>query len=158
MLLQPKYIPSKAPWFLPDILTPFARILASTSKYPVQTIIAIAILASTTYIALLEASLFDQNPELSVGYWGFGRSTAWTKDALVGSVTLKLMDRGLWHQVDGDVCFSSYPYLFIGTQLYIPFGAFAITRVLASTNRMGATGYRPANASHTDMSLPHKSW
>ncbi|KAI5793125.1 putative 3-hydroxy-3-methylglutaryl CoA reductase [Geopyxis carbonaria] len=52
-----------------DPFTPgFSRLSRSATTHPIHTIVIIALLASTTYVSMIENSLFDR----SIGYWNHG--------------------------------------------------------------------------------------
>ncbi|KAF3921629.1 hypothetical protein AA313_de0208005 [Arthrobotrys entomopaga] len=103
MIIPTHLLPSAPPKGFPDPFTPFFSPLSKrASAHPIHTIVAIALLASATYVALLEVSLFETRSDDTLG-WGFGgyRSKDWTKTALNGAVSLQLNDNGDWQKLDG---------------------------------------------------------
>ncbi|KAJ6261758.1 3-hydroxy-3-methylglutaryl-coenzyme A reductase [Drechslerella dactyloides] len=98
MIIPTHLLPSAPPKGFPDPFTPlFSPLSKRASAHPIHTIVAIALLASATYVALLEVSLFETKSDDSLG-WGFGgyRSNDWTKTALNGAQTLQLDPAGEW--------------------------------------------------------------
>jgi len=74
-----------------DPFTPaFSRLSRSATTHPVQTIVIVALLASTTYIQMLEHSLFDRTSPL----WGHGGSKR--ADLLDGSVQVAVGEQTGW--------------------------------------------------------------
>ena len=74
-----------------DPFTPaFTRLSRSATTHPVQTMVIVALLASTTYIQMLEHSLFDRNSSL----WGHGISKR--AELLDGSVTVAVGQETDW--------------------------------------------------------------
>jgi hypothetical protein len=106
MIIPTHLLPSSPPKGFPDPFTPlFSPLSKRASAHPVHTIVAIALLASATYVALLEVSLFESRQDDILG-WGFGGSFGsndWTKAAQKGGVTLQLKSDGDWEQVYGKV-------------------------------------------------------
>ncbi|KAK6539272.1 3-hydroxy-3-methylglutaryl-coenzyme A (HMG-CoA) reductase isozyme [Orbilia ellipsospora] len=103
MIIPTHLLPSAPPKGFPDPFTPFFSPLSKrASAHPIHTIVAIALLASATYVALLEVSLFETRSDDTIG-WGFGgyRSKDWTKTALNGAVSLQLNNNGDWQKLDG---------------------------------------------------------
>ncbi|KAK6340171.1 3-hydroxy-3-methylglutaryl-coenzyme A (HMG-CoA) reductase isozyme [Orbilia blumenaviensis] len=103
MIIPTHLLPSGPPKGFPDPFTPlFSPLSKRASAHPIHTIVAIALLASATYVALLEVSLFETRSDDSVG-WGFGgyRSNDWTKTALNGAATVQLSKNGEWEEVNG---------------------------------------------------------
>ncbi|TPX16012.1 uncharacterized protein E0L32_000346 [Thyridium curvatum] len=60
-----------APSWLNTKITPFLQSLSSlSSSHPIQTVVIVALLASSTYIGLLEESLFDVSRSVRKADWG----------------------------------------------------------------------------------------
>ncbi|KAK6338707.1 3-hydroxy-3-methylglutaryl-coenzyme A (HMG-CoA) reductase isozyme [Orbilia brochopaga] len=98
MIIPTHLLPSAPPKGFPDPFTPFFSPLSKRAcAHPIHTIVAIALLASATYVALLEVSLFENTSDDSLG-WGFGgyRSNDWTKTALNGAQTMQLNSEAEW--------------------------------------------------------------
>ncbi|KAF3916060.1 hypothetical protein ABW21_db0206084 [Orbilia brochopaga] len=98
MIIPTHLLPSAPPKGFPDPFTPlFSPLSKRASAHPIHTIVAIALLASATYVALLEVSLFESTSDDAPG-WGFGgyRSNDWTKTALTGAQTLQLDSAAEW--------------------------------------------------------------
>ncbi|KAK6496854.1 3-hydroxy-3-methylglutaryl-coenzyme A (HMG-CoA) reductase isozyme [Arthrobotrys musiformis] len=103
MIIPTHLLPSGPPKGFPDPFTPlFSPLSKRATAHPVHTIVAIALLASATYVALLEVSLFEPRSDDGLG-WGFGgsRSNDWTKTALNGAATVQLSQKGDWEEVNG---------------------------------------------------------
>ncbi|EPS42514.1 hypothetical protein H072_3527 [Dactylellina haptotyla CBS 200.50] len=103
MIIPTHLLPSAPPKGFPDPFTPlFSPLSKRASAHPIHTIVAIALLASATYVALLEVSLFETRSEDGLG-WGFGgyASNDWTKTAVNGAVSVQLTDKGEWEEVNG---------------------------------------------------------
>ncbi|EWC43606.1 hypothetical protein DRE_01493 [Drechslerella stenobrocha 248] len=101
MIIPTHLLPSAPPKGFPDPFTPlFSPLSKRASAHPIHTIVAIALLASATYVALLEVSLFETRSDDSLG-WGFGgyRSNDWTKTALNGAASVRLDSTGQWEQI-----------------------------------------------------------
>ena len=73
-----------------DPFTPvFSRLSQSATTHPVQTLVIVALLASTTYIQMLEHSLFEHGASL------FGKSSR-RADLLDGSVKVSVSEYSDW--------------------------------------------------------------
>lgn len=86
--LPPSVANSKPPpkW---DPFTPaIARLSRSATTHPVQTLVIVALMASTTYLQMLEHSLFDR----STSFWGNTKRT----DILDGSVKVAVGQETAW--------------------------------------------------------------
>ncbi|KAK6344740.1 3-hydroxy-3-methylglutaryl-coenzyme A (HMG-CoA) reductase isozyme [Orbilia javanica] len=100
MIIPTHLLPSGPPKGFPDPFTPlFSPLSKRATAHPIHTIVAIALLASATYVALLEVSLFETRSDDGLG-WGFG-GNGWTKAALNGAATLQLSQKGAWEEVNG---------------------------------------------------------
>lgn len=73
-----------------DPFTPiFSRLSQSATTHPVQTLVIVALLASTTYIQMLEHSLFDNGSS----FWGQSSHRA---DLMDGSVKVAVGEQTAW--------------------------------------------------------------
>ncbi|KAF3080881.1 3-hydroxy-3-methylglutaryl-coenzyme A (HMG-CoA) reductase isozyme [Orbilia oligospora] len=100
MIIPTHLLPTGPPKGFPDPFTPiFSPLSKRATAHPIHTIVAIALLASATYVALLEVSLFGTGSDDGLG-WGFGGND-WTKTALNGAATVQLSQKGDWEEVNG---------------------------------------------------------
>ena len=80
---------SKPAWFHRHITPLLQQVSRRACTHPLRTIVAVALLASTTYISLLESSLFDQIGvrDASVGGADFETLLAGSKRLVLGPET-----------------------------------------------------------------------
>lgn len=83
---------SSKPGWLSRQVTPFLQSLSSRAcTHPIHTIVFVALLASTTYVGLLEGSLFEKSDDQAFA----GRRTEWGA-MIEGSKTLLLGEETGW--------------------------------------------------------------
>jgi hydroxymethylglutaryl-CoA reductase (NADPH) len=76
------------PNFISRQITPTLLYLSRRAcVHPIYTIVSVAILASTTYLGLLESTLFDRQGESSVGHVDFNSLLAGSKNLYTGDET-----------------------------------------------------------------------
>lgn len=128
-LLPPSLTTKKPPpqW---DPFTPLVQTLSkSACIHPIHTIVIIALLASTTYISILENSLFDR----SAMRWAFGGSKK-NLSLMDGSARVAVGEetQWKWKEIGNDgyeVCFFLFPQ-----QSFIPFCTLAFESFFLLTN------------------------
>lgn len=89
--ILPKFLLTKRPPPQWDPFTPgFTRLSKSACTHPIHTIVIIAILASTSYVTMLEHSLFDQ------GFGMFNYGSPKRADVMAGKVELAVGPETSW--------------------------------------------------------------
>lgn len=90
--ILPPFLVNKRPDPKWDPFTPtFARLSKSACTHPIHTIVIIAILASTSYVSMLEHSLFDGG----LGVFNYG-ATSGRRDLMTGKVDVAIGPETAW--------------------------------------------------------------
>lgn len=96
---------TKPSWFNEKVTSIVQAVSGRACTHPIHTIVVIAILASTSYVGLLEGSLFDTGSDLK-----YGPGQVDVNALLEGARNLKLGEETSWRwQIDDSSSFEELP-------------------------------------------------